>query len=66
MELVRRLVRCKHGVTIVEYAILLALITLVSIGAISALGTAVHNAFNIACLGLHGDAAKDCNGTSPR
>lgn len=66
MQAVRGLVRCKRGVTIVEYAILLAMIALVGIGIVKVLGSNVRNSFaSVSCNGLHGDAAKDCSGTSP-
>jgi Flp pilus assembly pilin Flp len=50
----------------VEYAILLALIAIVSIGVIVTLGKSVRNDFaGVACNGLHGEAARDCSGSSP-
>jgi Flp pilus assembly pilin Flp len=66
MESVRGLVRCKRGVTIVEYAILLGMIALLCILIVGKLGTSVKSALaSVACNALHGDAARDCTGTSP-
>jgi Flp pilus assembly pilin Flp len=66
MDPLRRLLRCNRGVTMVEYAILLLLIAVVSIGVIATLGSNARNAFSsVACQGLHGEAARDCSGKSP-
>jgi pilus assembly protein Flp/PilA len=44
----------EEGVTMVEYALLLGLISVVAIAAITAIGVAVNNKFSTACGSLGG------------
>jgi Flp pilus assembly pilin Flp len=66
LKVVRRLILCNRGVSMVEYAIIIALIALVCFSVVKALGESVHNGFtSVSCGGLHGDAGHDCSGTGP-
>jgi pilus assembly protein Flp/PilA len=44
----------EDGVTMVEYALLLGLISIVAVGAITAIGVAVNSNFSTACGSLGG------------
>jgi pilus assembly protein Flp/PilA len=46
----------EEGVTMVEYALLLGLISIVAIAAITAIGVAVNNKYTTACNSLGGAA----------
>jgi len=46
LNLIRRFVREDEGATMVEYALMVALIAVVSIAVVAALGTGVWNAFD--------------------
>ena len=46
MELVKRFIRDEQGLETVEYAIILGLIVVATIGLVSILGTWVHDRFN--------------------
>ena len=46
MELLKRFIKDEQGLETVEYAIILGLIVVATIGLISTLGTWVHNRFN--------------------
>lgn len=46
----------EEGVTMVEYALLLGLISVVAIGAVTAIGLAVNGAFSTACTSIPGSA----------
>lgn len=45
MQIVKRFLKEDAGPTVVEYALMLTLIVLASVGAISALGTSISDAF---------------------
>lgn len=52
MAAVLRILRSNRGVSMVEYAILLALITLVGLAVVSTLGTSVKHSFQtVGCIG---------------
>ncbi len=56
LSLLNSLRKDEDGVTMVEYALLLGLISVVAIAAITAIGVAVNNNFSTACTSLSGTA----------
>lgn len=66
MTAIRRILRSTRGVSMVEYAVMLALIAVVCIGAISGMGSSVNKAFKTVagCSGNGGgqDAGGSANG----
>ena len=59
MEMIKRFFKDESGATMVEYAIMVALIAIVAIIIITAVGFQVQAAFQKVCLALGGDAG-DC------
>jgi pilus assembly protein Flp/PilA len=57
---IRRLVRDERGATMVEYALMVGLIAVVSIAVVAALGTGVWNSFDQSNTGIQ------TNGGTPR
>ena len=54
MERIKNFFKDESGASAVEYGLLVALIAVVIITAVTALGTTVKNTFNDAVTGLHG------------
>ena len=52
-SLIRSLYRSNRGATAIEYGLIAALIALVVIGAITAIGTNLNTSFNSVANGLH-------------
>lgn len=52
IRVVRRYMKCDEGATMVEYALLIALIALVVIGAVSLLGTTASTTLSNAASGV--------------
>jgi len=45
MQLIQRFLRCEHGATAIEYAIIAGSIALVIVAAVGAIGTPLNNTF---------------------